>query len=126
MSDRPKPKRGDRWDGAQYLALASSYLVGNGWPEATAFSRMVLQGMVIPPPGIGMENDPSELAIKRPMSTAEEGAVRSFRNACVWALKDGRGHEEAFDQILQWGALLLLRFNEFGEAEAQRTAEFPH
>ena len=64
-----------------------------------------------------MENDPSEFAIKRPMTETEDAAVRSFRNAAIWALKDGRGHEEAFDEILQWGAVLLLRFNEWLEAE---------
>lgn len=118
MRDRPKPGRHERWDGAQYLQLVSAYRAAQDQPQARVFSRMVLQGLV-PPPGIGMEDDPSELAIKRPLTENEDAAVRSFRNAAVWALKDGRGHEEAFDQILQWGAVLLLRFNEWLEAETR-------
>ena len=120
--ERPKPKRGERWDGATYLQLASSSRAANLQPEARPFNEMVAQGQLHPPPGLGVENTPSYVAIRRPLSPTEEGAVRSFRDACVWALKDGRGHEEALDQILQWGAWLLLRFNEWSEAETRRKA----
>lgn len=121
--DRPKPKRGERWSGAEYLTFAANWKAANEQPEARAFAQMALQGQLYPPPGLGIENDPSELAIKRSLTPTEDAAVRSFRNAAIWALKDGRGHEEAFDQILQWGAVLLLRFNEWSEAEARRNAE---
>jgi hypothetical protein len=50
-------------------------------------------------------------------------AARSFRNAAIWALKDGHGNEGAFDEILLRGAVLLLRFNEWLEAEALRRQE---
>jgi len=110
MRDRPRPGRRERWDGATYLQVASTW-ASQDQPEADQFSQMVAQGQLVPRPGIGMETNPSELAIRRPLTENEDAALRSFRNAAIWALKDGRGNEDAVNEILVWGGVLLVRFN---------------